>query len=196
MPGRQLQVGQARQAAQNLHAKSFHGLAQNLSVGRAAGHVEEHGIEPQLGIEFGVAFDQRGGGAGHAARVDHQHDGHAQDLGQLRGRTLFAHGPDAVEEAHGPFDDGDVAAFVVAAKDAMDFLGREHPAVQVVAGQPRGHAVQARIDEVRPGLEPLHHQSFAGKGFHQAESDGCFSAPAGGAGNDDGFGHMGILGSE
>jgi len=165
-------------------------------VGGTAGHVEEHGVQAQLGIEFRVALDQRRRRAGHAACVDNQHDWHAKDFGQLRGRALFADGPDAVEEAHGPFDDGQVASLVVAAEDAVVFFGREHPAVQIVAGQACGHAMQTGINEVRAGFEALHHQALAGEGFHQPKGDGCFSASAGGSGNDDGFGHTLILGSK
>ena len=91
MPRRQMQSLLSGQAAQHADVRQhLHDLGQQLAMNRASGHVEQHRVQGERRVEFGVALDQSCHGAGHALNSGHEQHGHVQNFGQLSRGALFA----------------------------------------------------------------------------------------------------------
>ena len=109
------EVGGAGEGAEDRDG-SGDGVADHVGVRLAADVVEDHAGDAEVGIEAGEAVDERGGAAGHRARVDDEDDGELEQLGHLGGAAAVALSFAAVEEAHHAFDHGDVGIGGGAAK--------------------------------------------------------------------------------
>ena len=85
--------------------------------------------------------DDGGGGAGHRARIDHQHDRPAEGGGGVRGRALVE--GRAVEEAHDPFGDDEAASREAAASAARNVAPRMAHGSALKHGRPLAAAWKA-----------------------------------------------------
>ena len=162
------------------------GVAKPLPVDRATRAIEDDAGQLHVGIEALEAQQHRGGAPGHGARVQHQHDGRAQPLGDLGGGTRLARALEPVEAAHDPLDHREVGIGRVPSHRRHGVVVPAHPAIEVVRGAPGGEGVEARVDEVGTHLEPLHGQSPTAQRLQDSERDGGLSHPARHPGDDEG----------
>ncbi len=111
---------------------------------------------------------------GLARHIEHEHHRPARERREIGGRAArrlagFGH---AVEQAHHPFDDGEMRGSPVAVREIEESRGRHRPAVEIEARPPRRSFMERGIEIVRPALEGLHGASAARKRADQAGSDG------------------------
>jgi len=178
------QVVVSGECAENRH-RPVGRVADQLGVPFAADVVEDDTGDVQLGVEAGVAVDERGRAACHGACVDDKQHGEIEQLGDLGGAAALAFCFAAVVEAHHALDQGDVGVGAEAGEPFLVLLRCEHPAVEV-ARRPRACLVVVeRVDEVGADFERLHGEAAAAERPDQPERDACLADAAVGAGNDE-----------
>lgn len=186
----QAQRGVSRQAAEDGEAEGAHGLFDAFAVAGAGGLVEDDAGDFHRGVVGGEAASGGGGGLGLAGDVQHQDYGKVEAGGEVGGGAAAAgRGLDAVEQAHGGFDDEEGAVGGGLGCDAFEEDGGHGPAVEVDACSTGGCGVEGGVDVVGAGFAGADGDAAAAEGCEQGQGDGGFAAAGAGGADDEALGH-------
>ncbi len=172
------------QHPQHGDAQAGDGVPQQALVAGRADPVEDDTGQAHPPIPGGEAVHHGRGRAARGGRVHDQHDRGGGQPGRMggRGEVRGLAGPrhrHPVEQAHHPFDDGDVGAVGAVGEQGADaFLAAEH-GVEVAPGAAGGQGVVARVDVVRADLVRGDPQAAGGQGGHQPGRHGGLARAAG-----------------
>ena len=156
-------------------------LFHDVEMTRTGDLVEDDAGDPDAGIEVHDAVDDGGDAAGDAGGIDDEHDWRLEGDGELGG-AVGALPVEAVENAHGAFDDGDVLVTGVGDEGMQDLLVGHHDAVEVAARDTAGEGGPAWVDVIRSFFEALQQKTtfpqgplepYGERGFARAPLHSC-----------------------
>ena len=141
--------------------------------------VEHDAVDLDVAPEAEEALDQGRHALRHAARVDDEEDGQAEQRGEIGGRARPVRG--AVEEAHHALADDDVGIPARIGHEPGQGLEPHRPAVEIAAGPAGGPGVKGGVDIVGADLEAADLQPLVMERAQQARASAasCRSRIAG-----------------
>ena len=131
----------------------------------------------------GKAGNEGGDRGRHAAHVDAENDGYAQNACAVdRGSGEVLRAP-AVEEAHDALDDADAGVLRGAGENPPHACPAHEPRVEVQRGAAGRGREKARVNVVRPALEGLHGEAPVPEGAAEGHGRRGLAFPRAGGGH-------------
>ena len=183
--GRKVQRAVLQHEAQAGQARLRECLRAEFGVPDAAHTVEDDARDIHPFAKVAQARRHGRYSAGHAARVDHQHDSRAQQPGKRGGGMLVAAWVASVVEAHNAFDHADFGLGRRPCKKGLQPLRRQQKAVQVARFPPGSSGEMGGIEVIGAEFKGLHAQATRTQGETQQRGDGGFAAARARSGEDE-----------
>ena len=177
MPAGQGEGGIAAHAPEDRRAGLRGRLDEQLGVAAAPDPVVDDPRDLHAAPIAREAVDDGGGGAGHRARVDHEHDRPSGGGRDVRGRALV--GGRAVEEAHDPFHDDEVRIAGRCCERGPERRLAHGPWIGVEARAAARGGVEGGVDVVRTDLERCDPHPSIPEAPQQGEGHRRLPAPRG-----------------
>jgi len=176
----------AHDAAEHGDPSRAHGAGHAVAVALAGCLVNDHAGDLDRRVVGGEAARGGGGGLGLAGDVEHEDHGQAEPGGEVGGGAAPAGlGCDAVEQAHGGFDDEQLGVPGRVGGDVAEERRRHGPAIEVDAGMAGGGGVERGVDVVRPGFPRAHPHAAPPQRGQQRQRDGGLTRAGAGGGDDE-----------
>ena len=188
VPGRHGQLAQAPDHAQDRNARGAGRVAEQALMVRRTDLVEDHAADAGPLIPRRETVQQGGGRRADPGRVDHQHDGRAEQPRDVRGRREVPAAGRAVEQAHHALDDRDVGRGRGAGpvgEHRHDLVLADQPRVEVAARASGRQRVVAGVDVVRADLVWRDGQAALAQRAEQPGGDRCLAVTAARGRDDD-----------